>query len=78
MELQRDVSEASDGAVWPSYFLAGVGIEQDPPKLDDLGRVFCNIYAMLVTGCSNMDHHVSIQIIRFLRGLVLQLRRILG
>lgn len=78
IELGGDVSDASSLDLLPSYFFAVVGIEQDPAELDDLGRVFRNIYPMLVTGGSYMDDDVSVQSIRFLGGLVLLQLLVLG
>lgn len=42
------------------YLVERLGIEQDPAKLDDLGRVLGHVDAMLVARSRNMDNDVSI------------------
>lgn len=45
-----------------THLLARFGIEQYPSELNDLGRVLGDINTMLVAGCSDMYHHVSVEI----------------
>lgn len=43
-----------------AHLIHGVGVEKNPTKLDELGRVLCNVDTMFVTGSGNVDHDVSV------------------
>ena len=45
-----------------SHLLATVGIEQDPAKLDDFGRILCNIHPMFIAGGSHMDDNIAVKV----------------
>lgn len=45
-----------------THLLERVCVEQDPTKLNHLGRVLCHINAVLVTGGRNMDHDIAIDV----------------
>lgn len=45
-----------------SHLVAVLGVEQDPSKLDDLGRVLGNVDAVLVAGSCNMDDDVAVEV----------------
>ena len=47
-----------------AHLLEVMGVEQNPAKLDQLGRVLCNVDTMLITGSRNVDHDVSIKLER--------------
>ena len=44
-----------------------MGVEEDPTKLNQLGRVLCNVDSMLVAGGRNVDDDVAVDLER--RGL---------
>ena len=49
--------------VWISaYLLAVLGVQENPSELNDLGRVLCNVYAVLVAGCCNVDNDISVEV----------------
>lgn len=58
MERRRDVERLAAGGA--AYLVERLGIEQDPAKLDDLGRVLGHVDTMLVARSRNMDNDVSI------------------
>lgn len=41
-----------------------MGVEKNPAKLDQLGRVLGDVDAMLIAGGRNVDHDVSVQLER--------------
>ena len=43
-----------------AHLFEGVCIQEDPAKLNDLGRVLCNIYAMLIAGRSHVHDHIAV------------------
>ena len=43
-----------------SHLLAILGVEQQPPKLYDLGRVLCHVHTMFVTGGRHVNDDISI------------------
>jgi hypothetical protein len=45
-----------------AYFVTAFCVEQDPSKLYDLCRIFCDIDSVFITGGGNMNNNVSIQI----------------
>lgn len=45
-----------------SYLVTILAVKEYPTQLNDLRRILCHIYAMLVAGCGNMDDHISIQL----------------
>lgn len=45
------------------HLLACLCIHEQPSNFNDLGRVLCHIYTMLVTGCSNVDDQVAVQVV---------------
>lgn len=50
------------GRAWGAHLFAGLGIEQNPAKLNDLCRVFCDVYAVLVAGGGYVDDEVAVQV----------------
>lgn len=49
---------------WKPHFLAGFCIEQNPAELNDFGRVFCDIYTVLVTGGGYVNDHIAVEVRR--------------
>jgi len=45
-----------------TYLITRLCIQEDPTKLDDLGRVLGHIYAMLITSRSDVNNNVPIEI----------------
>lgn len=45
-----------------AYLLTVLGIQENPSKLNDLGRVLGNVYSMLVAGCCNVDNDISVEV----------------
>lgn len=45
-----------------SHLVAVLGVEQNPPELDNLGRVLGHVDAVLVAGSCNMDDDVAVEI----------------
>jgi hypothetical protein len=45
-----------------THFLAALCVQENPPKLNDFCRIFCNVDSMLVTSRSNMYNNVSVEI----------------
>lgn len=50
----------SRGETGSAHLLESLRVHQDPPNLYDLGRVFGNVDAMLVTGRSHMNDNVAV------------------
>ena len=50
--------------VWLAYLFEVVGVEKDPAKLDELGRVLGNVDAMLIAGSCDVDDHVPVDLER--------------
>lgn len=50
------------------YLFAGLCVQQDPTKLDDLGRVLGNIYAVLITRRGNVYHDIAVEVRCLRRG----------
>lgn len=51
-----------------AYLFAGLCVQKDPTKLDDLSRVLGNIYAVLITRRSNVYHDIAVEVRRLRRG----------
>ena len=45
-----------------SHLLANIGIEQDPAKFDDFGRILCNIHSMFIAGGGHMDDNIAVEV----------------
>jgi len=45
-----------------THLFAAFGIEQDPTQLNHLGRVFCDIDAVLVAGGGYVDDQIAVQV----------------
>lgn len=43
-----------------TYFVERLGVQENPPELDDLGGVLSHIDAVLIAGGRNVDDHVPI------------------
>ncbi len=43
-----------------TYLFEGVGIEQDPAKLNNLGGILCNIDTVLIASGSNVNDDVAL------------------
>lgn len=51
------------------YFVASLGIKENPPEFNDFGGVFCDKDAVLIAGRSNVDHYITVKT-RFLPWIV--------
>ena len=47
---------------WKRYLFAGLCIQQDPTKLNDLGGVLGNIHAVFITRRSNVYHDITVEV----------------
>jgi hypothetical protein len=47
-----------------THLIETVSVEENPTKLDNLGRVLGHINAVLVAGCRDMDNHVTVDLER--------------
>lgn len=45
-----------------AHLVAGLCIQENPTKLYHLRRVLCNVNSVLITGSSNMNNDVSVEI----------------
>lgn len=45
-----------------TYLLAILRIQQQPANLDDLGRVLCHVYTMLITSRGHMNDQVAVDV----------------
>lgn len=57
------------------HLLKRVGVEQNPAKLDDLGRILRDVDTVLITGRCNVHHDIAINVER---RLLLLRRRLLS
>lgn len=44
------------------YLVTGFTVQQDPPHLNHLSRILCNVDTMFVTGCRNVYDHVTVKL----------------
>lgn len=53
---------------WKQYLFARLCVQQDPAKLNDLGGVLGNIYAVLITRRSNVYYDIAVEVRCLRRG----------
>lgn len=44
-----------------SYLVAGCGIKEDPSQFNDFSGVFSDKHPMLIAGCGDVDHYITVE-----------------
>ena len=45
-----------------NYLFTALRVEKNPAELDHFCRIFCHVHPMLITGRSDVDNHVAVEV----------------